>query len=293
VEVERSAWLARAEAMWQSLIGRLFALPAGVARPLCLALFALFIAVDFVTPPRLDLSFLYVFVILLACWNAGAGLALAIAAAASLVQAIVLRTEVSLGATEYAAFLLNRVFTFFLVVALTMPLKKLYEREQTHARRDYVTGIPNRKEFIDRLQAESARTDRHGRPFCVAYMDADDFKDLNDSRGHAEGDACLFAAAATMASALRASDTVARLGGDEFALLLPETDAAQGLKVVERVRASLAQSMQQHGWRVSFSIGLITFTRKIVSVEDILSRCDQLMYRVKRARKGGLLHESL
>jgi diguanylate cyclase (GGDEF)-like protein len=206
---------------------------------------------------------------------------------------VVLRTEVLLSAAEYSAFVLNRAFTFFLVVALTMPLKKLYVREQTHARRDYVTGIPNRKEFIDRLDRESARTDRNGRPLSVAYMDADDFKQVNDNHGHAVGDACLCAAAETMVRALRASDTVARLGGDEFALLLPETDALQGVKVIERVQKGLAECMKEHGWSVTFSIGLTTFNRRAVSVEDILSRCDALMYRVKRAGKGGMLHESL
>ncbi|HZQ71672.1 MAG TPA: GGDEF domain-containing protein [Burkholderiales bacterium] len=291
--VGSGSWIARAQARWQTLIGRLFMLPPGMVAPLCSGLLVAIVVIDFLTPARVDLSFLYVFVILLACWNGGAAIALVVAVVAALVQAVVLRMESSLAASEYWTLVLNRTFTFFLVIGLTMPLRKLYEREQQHARRDYVTGIPNRKEFIDRLELESARTDRHGRPFCVAYMDADDFKGLNDSRGHAEGDACLLAAAETMSRALRASDTVARLGGDEFALLLPETDSAQGAKVIERVRRNLAACMSEHGWPVSFSIGLMTFNRRAISVEDILSRCDELMYRVKRAGKGGLLHESL
>jgi diguanylate cyclase (GGDEF)-like protein len=125
----------------------------------------------------------------------------------------------------------------------------------------------------------------------VAYVDCDDFKRVNDLLGHAEGDQLLAMVAATLRGETRAADVVARLGGDEFGLLLVDTDGPTAEALLQRLRLALLQVMREHGWKVTFSIGAVTFLVAPFSAEDMISRADQLMYATKRRGKNGLSHE--
>ena len=91
---------------------------------------------------------------------------------------------------------------------------------------DCLTGLPNRRALHCAAAREMARARRSGRPMCVVLADIDHFKTINDSFGHAQGDAVLRVIAATLSAQIRTTDTVARWGGEEFVLLLPETDLA-------------------------------------------------------------------
>lgn len=181
-----------------------------------------------------------------------------------------------------------QVGTSVALVLMLAALRARLEAEELLARTDALTGIANRRAFLEAAELELERTRRHGRPLTVAYVDCDDLKRLNDRRGHAAGDALLVVAARTLRGATRAVDHVARLGGDEFGLLLPETDGAEAKALLSRLRSALLAASDRHAPGVGFSLGGATFLSPPASVEELMARADELMYAAKREEKGAL-----
>lgn len=142
---------------------------------------------------------------------------------------------------------------------------------------DPLTGLANRRAFDRRLEEEWKRSDRYGRPLGLVMLDLDGFKQLNDTRGHKEGDRVLRETAALIADRLREIDMAARLGGDEFAALCPETPS-EGLDALTH---SLAETLQ--GLAVGVSIGYASREPTDEEPLDLLARADAAMYRNKRA----------
>ena len=101
--------------------------------------------------------------------------------------------------------------------------------------RDPLTGALNSRAFTEQLQLEVDRAKRYDHPLSLAYIDLDNFKRVNDSRGHLEGDKVLRCVVTEMRKSVRANDVVGRLGGDEFALLMPETDVAAAHATIQQV----------------------------------------------------------
>ena len=185
----------------------------------------------------------------------------------------------------------NRVFTFLIVVGLTVPLRQLYDQEQRTSRIDFLTKLLNRMALYELIGTELARNMRSGNPFSVAYIDCDNFKDVNDRFSHEEGDMLLRASAKAMKRSLRATDAVARLGGDEFVVLLPDTGRETALEIINRLRDELDKLMEECHWPVTFSVGLGVFNRPGLSPEEIIHSCDTLMYMVKDHHKNGIACE--
>lgn len=175
---------------------------------------------------------------------------------------------------------------------LEVEQRKQMEQEMRHlAMHDMLTGLPNRVLFMDRLESAHQRALRHGGMFALVYVDVDRFKDVNDTWGHAAGDAMLVELAARLRSTLRDNDTVARLGGDEFALVLEELEDEQGAqRLLERVCAALSPPMQHQrdGDEISLairaSVGLAIYPADGAEVGALLHAADQAMYRSKRGR---------
>jgi diguanylate cyclase (GGDEF)-like protein len=120
----------------------------------------------------------------------------------------------------------------------------------------------------------------------LAYIDVDDFKKVNDTLGHAGGDAVLRSVGGYLAGAVRHEDVAARLGGDEFAVLLVETDDAGTRSFLERARAAVAKHLLREARPVTLSIGAVVFSVPPASVDELLSQADALMYRAKAAGKN-------
>ena len=121
--------------------------------------------------------------------------------------------------------------------------------------------------------------------FCVALLDCDGFKAVNDRFGHAEGDLLLKAIARTTLATVRRSDIVSRLGGDRFTVLFPETTAAQGLVAISKLHDALNIVVGER-WDVTFSVGQAIFQELPPSAEAAMGFADALMYRAKRAGKN-------
>ena len=252
---------------------------------------ALFLAVavlDRATSNALSLAPFYLFPILLVAWNCGRswGLVFAIAAVSTqVVQAMLQESPYVKPIHLYIAYV-NVLLEYVIVVVLTGMLRKLYNQERFTARIDALTGARNRKGFQEALGNEIARHERKGITFCLAYIDCDNFKQVNDSYGHAEGDRLLKAVADVAVETLRRSDTVGRIGGDEFAVILPETGRTEALFVVDKLQHKLRAVTRLRQWRVSFSIGVAVFDKTPGAATAAMEFADRLMYTAKESSKG-------
>jgi diguanylate cyclase (GGDEF)-like protein/PAS domain S-box-containing protein len=165
-------------------------------------------------------------------------------------------------------------------------LKVALENEKNLSRVDFLTQIPNRRAFSETLQLEATRSRRYKRPLSLAYIDLDNFKQVNDQLGHETGDELLRLIAQTIVATVRSTDTVSRLGGDEFALLLPETGQDAALEVMTKLSRILLEVVQARQWPVTLSIGLVTFAKPGESVAQMVKAADDLMYSAKTQGKN-------
>jgi diguanylate cyclase (GGDEF)-like protein len=176
------------------------------------------------------------------------------------------------------------VFAALLSTATVMGVSQAVNRErqrrelQTLSRSDPLTGALNRRGFTERFAAELCDHVRHdGRPLGLIVIDLDDFKRVNDTRGHAAGDDLLCAVARTLAGDLRPSDVLGRLGGDEFAVLLPEAGPGE-------LRAAAERLEQRLGNVAAASIGLAALPFDGLTAEDLHRAADADLYRAKQRR---------
>ena len=157
------------------------------------------------------------------------------------------------------------------------------------ANHDALTGLPNRALLLDRLQRLGARAKRSKIPFGVLFLDLDRFKIVNDSVGHAVGDAVLKIVAARLGECVRDDDTVARLGGDEFVVALAEVASPdRAANVAERIRRAIEEPMLMDGREVfiSTSTGISLYPRDGTEVETLLKNADSAMYQAKVTGSG-------
>ena len=166
--------------------------------------------------------------------------------------------------------------------------KRLEKQLHHQAFHDPLTGLANRALFRDRVSHALTLARRQGRAIIVLFLDLDDFKKVNDSLGHSEGDRLLVAAAERFQTCARAADTVARLGGDEFAILIEDVPTSDGHTVlVERLSSAMRKPFQVSGneVHVSASVG-IAIAGDDDTADDLLRNADVAMYSAKRRGKG-------
>ena len=156
------------------------------------------------------------------------------------------------------------------------------------ANTDELTGLPNRRYFLECLRAEMTRSRRFGKSLCVAMIDIDDFKKVNDTHGHGVGDLALKHVARTINGLRRAVDVAGRLGGEEFCIIFPEAGLEAGAAAAERVRRGLADAVLEHEdlrLRLTVSIGLAEYSTG-ESLDGLLKRSDEALYEAKRTGKN-------
>lgn len=167
--------------------------------------------------------------------------------------------------------------------------KHLQEELYQQATTDVLTGVSNRRHFLELASNEIVRTERFKCSLSLALIDIDHFKQVNDTYGHAMGDQMLITLARTCEKNIREIDIFARFGGDEFVLFFPEANCKQACKVVERIRlALLACPTNLQGKTVSITIssGIASFTDKHESLDVLLAHADQALYQAKAAGRN-------
>lgn len=149
---------------------------------------------------------------------------------------------------------------------------------------DSLTGLANRRHFLDQMALALARRQRYDIPTALLMLDLDWFKRVNDQYGHATGDEVLKHVAGIMTSSLRRIDLLGRLGGEEFAILLPDTEAAGAHEFAERLRLRIAAQparAESGDLPVTLSIGVTSFAAQDRNIDAILARADRALYRAK------------
>ncbi len=183
---------------------------------------------------------------------------------------------------------LTRFAVYSLVAGLIGLLRTSLRRERQFARHDMLTGLMNRRAFFQVGQEETDRARRYGHPIAVAFLDLDNFKQLNDSRGHDVGDAALKLVAQTMVRATRASDRSARLGGDEFAIILPESDFNAAQETGNKLADAINKALKKEFSPASVSVGIASFNSAAERFEQMVNAADALMYEIKKSGKRGV-----
>lgn len=185
-------------------------------------------------------------------------------------------------------------FLFLLIMSLLFSaLKSNLDKEKELASRDPLTGTLNRRSFFDLAEYEVNRSRRYGLPFTVAYIDLDNFKQINDCLGHRTGDQLLITVVSTIRSNFRSTDILARFGGDEFVVFLPETSGQAARLFLNKMHDHLKNAMLHQNWQVGFSIGAITYLHAPLTADEAIHQADQLMYTVKHSGKNRLLHREI
>jgi diguanylate cyclase (GGDEF)-like protein len=243
--------------------------------------------------PQLAFTVFYLIPIVLVTWFAKRWMGFIFSILSALTWLI---ADLSSGATYFNSDIpywngVARLGSFFILTFILSELKTTLTQEKEYSRIDFLTGIRNRRYFIELVRMEINRARRYQRPFTLVCIDLDNFKTVNDCFGHSSGDILLRFVARTLQENIRATDTVARLGGDEFAILLPETGRNVAETILRKVQKIALDIMRNHGWPVTLSIGAVTFMSPPSTVDETLRISDQLMYNAKNNGKNSIRYE--
>jgi len=165
----------------------------------------------------------------------------------------------------------------------------IYERTERSAVTDGLTGLYNHAFFLQALRQELLRSKRHGLRAALLLLDLDNFKAVNDERGHVEGDRVLMRAAAVVREGVREIDVAARYGGEEFAVLLPDTSRLGAFVVAERIRRRIEDRFARGRSVVTVSGGIAVFPDDAGTPADLIVQADAGLYGAKAAGKNRIL----
>jgi diguanylate cyclase (GGDEF)-like protein len=247
---------------------------------------------DYVTGYQVSVSVFYLAPVMLAAWYAGKRAAIGLAVLSSFTW-----LTVDIGtAHPYDHFAipfwnaLVRLGFFLVNGILAAALRSSLLREREFARTDVLTGSFSRRAFDERLEQDLDRARRQSGSLTLMFLDLDNLKTLNDTRGHAAGDEALREAARALMSGTRRIDTVARLGGDEFAVVFPGTDQRDAKEVTKKLVGNLRRALTKVGPGVTCSVGVITYEDAPLSIDEAVRGADALLYDAKRHGKNRVVY---
>lgn len=274
--MHRDSWLDKPQ------IGRLETLLLGIGGILAIG------AIDYATGYEVRLFPLYFLPIAFVGWRLSRPFVLGMAVLSSLTWAAanLLAGKTYTHTTTWPINTLSQLTAFTVIGLLVSDLRRRLRAEEKLSRRDPLTDLPNSRAFYEHGDMLLAIARRTARPVTVAYMDLDNFKQVNDVQGHLEGDRALIEAARVLQGHFRESDLVARLGGDEFASLQVETNLEAARASLERVRDKLVAAMKHNGWPITVSVGGASYSRAPAALEEAIHHADSLMYRAKMEGKN-------
>jgi diguanylate cyclase (GGDEF)-like protein len=180
-----------------------------------------------------------------------------------------------------------------LIIHLLHEVDHARKAAQRLAWKDELTGLLNRRRFVEMVRREMIGAERTGAPLTVAMLDLDDFKHINDRHGHSAGDALLREVANAIRGAMRATDLPGRWGGEELCIALPGADLEQAMLVAQRVRAAIAalRVSAPDGEQLSctVTVGLARLADAGETLDELFNRADHAMYRAKQSGKNRVM----
>ena len=244
------------------------------------------------TPDDFRFGFIYIIPVCAVAWWGPPRAAIACAALAAVglvTNDLTVRPGAPAIAVAWNEF--TRIVTMLAIALLIIYVRASSERVRTQSAEtfrmaitDPLTGLYNRRYLDDQLARVHATAVRIQRPYALLVMDVDEFKLVNDTYGHAKGDAALVAFAEDLRSVVRAGDIAVRIGGDEFVVVLPEARAGDAEALAKRVQSALTRRTKPQEIR-SVSAGIVEW-HQFAGPEDLLAEADQLVYQSKRVGGG-------
>lgn len=244
--------------------------------------------IDYTTGFEISLSVFYFGPVAFSAWYAGRRSGIMLALLASLVW---LNADLGAGhlyshwSIPFWNTLVRFLFLTFNAVLLDAFHQQL-EAANSLAQIDSLTGVLNLREFVTRLDLIIS-DHQNNIPFAVVYIDLDNFKNINDSYGHLEGDRLLRAVGEALAAPLRSTDVLARIGGDEFSLLLPNTNSQNAKDLLKKSGEHLRE-ISIGGTKITCSFGAMIFIHPPSSSTEAMRLADDLMYLAKREGKNAI-----
>ena len=251
--------------------------------------------IDWLTGYELAFGAFYLIPVAIAAWYTASDTTYGIALLAT---AMWFAVEYLTDNTYSAAWILYwnsgvRLMFFGVVAFLVRQLRSHVEAQQRLARTDELTGLLNRAGFMELAEVLGSTAARYDLSLVIAFIDLDNFKKVNDTQGHYQGDELLKAVGAMLRQATRESDVCARLGGDEFAVLLPNTSLAGAHAYFGKLHRQLLDGIRRQGGpEVGVSIGAAVFDRGPPPLREALKLADALMYRAKHAGGASVIVET-
>jgi diguanylate cyclase (GGDEF)-like protein len=259
--------------------------------------------IDYVTGPDVALSLLYLLPVAVAGWYGGVTVAIFVGAAAgtaSLVANLTLQgSETAVAISMWNAFTRYVIYMSEAVLLAMLhrdreKLRRLVAHHSTLARTDSGTSLPNARAFMEVVEEELQTARETGDPVCVAYLDLDNFKRINDTFGHAAGDEVLQRVAGALKRSIRGHDVAARLGGDEFAVLLRGVEPDAARTVGERIAARIGEIAGSYaGAALGVTLGVAHFRAVPDNAAALLRAADGAMYAGKTSGKGVVVVQNL
>lgn len=183
-----------------------------------------------------------------------------------------------------SAFLMNVVTRAITFTVIGRVVAKVW-KDKDSARKDDLTGLPNRLEFIKKFEARQLKSEHSKTPYSLLFFNIDHFRMLNDKHGHQVGDEALKMLADTLRENSRSIDVASRMGSDEFVLLLPDTEKQSCDFLGARITRAAEKKFNQHGWNIGLSFGYVTESGKKRSVDELLRAADQNMNLKKQSKQ--------
>jgi diguanylate cyclase (GGDEF)-like protein len=170
------------------------------------------------------------------------------------------------------------VVVSFVLIIVGFVTGRFIQKLSLSSHTDFLTGLWNRRYFHLRLDEEKVRATRRKTPLCIAMIDVDSFKTINDTYGHAIGDVLLSDIAAILKKNTRVTEVITRWGGDEFAIIFSETSLMEAYEVIERVRYKVENAFSPY--HLTISAGIIAL-KPDQDLKDLLIKADQALYKAK------------
>lgn len=258
-------------------------------------LLPLFAYLEYFTGGRYEFAFFNLATIVILTWYGGRNVGIILSVVASL---LIFEGNFLSKPPDFDLWVLiwNGFWTFILLftsIFFTLMLKRSLENEKKLSRTDSLTGLPNRRFFEEVAQMGFEMSKRKKLPVSLAFFDLDNFKTVNDTMGHDEGDRLLVTIAEILAKGIRQSDLVARMGGDEFIIFFPETDEKKAEEIILRLQVDIVAQAEKNKWPVSCSVGFVVDYSHENSTEALIQKADDLMYDVKKAGKNAVKSQVL
>ena len=179
---------------------------------------------------------------------------------------------------------LDKITNKELLIQIQLLIHNFYQMQQiqNYAFFDLLTKIGNRRTFMKNLELYFKHYQHNKTTFCLAMIDLDNFKSVNDNFGHLKGDEILAIAANIMQNNCRKTDMIARVGGEEFAIIFPQTELKQAHDVLERIRSCVERTTEEdESVKVTMSAGLVKVREDYKEYTDLISNVDLLLYKAK------------